>query len=44
VQAGRSKQERQFGREELAGLMGAIPAFRSTCEKQGGPELKAKWS
>ena len=23
---------------------GAIPTFRSTCEKRGGPELKAKWS
>jgi hypothetical protein len=23
---------------------GAIPTFRSACEKRGGPHLKAKWS
>jgi rhodanese-related sulfurtransferase len=23
---------------------GVIPTFRSTCEKRGGPQLKAKWS
>ena len=23
---------------------GAIPAFRSTCEKRGGSQLKAHWS
>jgi transposase-like protein len=24
--------------------LGAIPTFRSTCEKRGGSQLKAQWS
>jgi hypothetical protein len=33
--------ENHILRDQLKGR-GAIPTFRSTCEKRGGPELKAK--